>query len=88
MFGWIIPAPLAIPRRCTTPPASGTSTPIVFWRVSVVMIARATSPHPAWRGSISRTALAMRSIGSGTPMTPVLATATSCGSQPIFSAVA
>ena len=88
MFGWIMPAPLAMPRTTTSIPPTPTATPMVFDRVSVVMIASATSPYPTSVGVMARTAVAMRWSGRGTPMTPVLATATSWRAQPIFSAAA
>ena len=77
MFGWIIPAPMAIPRSRTMPVLRGRSTCRSLGRVSVVMIALATSWNPVGPSFTDRTALAIRSTGRGTPMTPVLATATS-----------
>src|SRR5438477_375335 len=70
------------------PVESVSSVPMDFGFVSVVMIAVATSPQRAGPRAISFTAAAIRATGRGTPMTPVLATATSYGSQPIFAAAA
>ena len=77
MFGWIIPAPFAMPWSRTTPAPRSSVTPIDLGLVSVVIIARAASFQLFSRSSISPKAFAMRSTGKGHPMTPVLATATS-----------
>ena len=80
MFGWIIPAPFAIPPMRTVPPERRTSRSAIFGRVSVVMIARDASSQPDSESAMRPIAGPTRSIGSGTPMTPVLATAISCAS--------
>ncbi len=82
MFGWIIPAPFAMPPMRTAPPESVTSRCAILGFVSVVMIARDASSQPASASLMRPIAGVIRPIGIETPMTPVLATATSSGSTP------
>jgi hypothetical protein len=78
MFGWIIPAPFAVPMaRMTLPEPSVFAATTCLGFVSVVMIARAKSEKAVWLGWISAIAFVIRAIGSCQPMTPVLATAIS-----------
>ena len=83
MFGWSMPAPLAVPPTVQVIPAVTKVASATFATVSVVMIARATSsPAP---GDIASAAARMprvtRSMGMGRPITPVLHTSTSPGSR-------
>ena len=88
MCGWIIPAPFATPPRRTGPRARPTSRCASLGFVSVVMIARAIASPASVESFIPATALAIRSTGNGTPMTPVLATATSYGDARTSAAAA
>src|SRR5271167_2208292 len=85
MFGWIMPAPLAQPTRCTRLPAILKEALAVLGRVSVVQMASESSANERaegrwWRVTIGR-ARRILSRGSGTPITPVEQTKNSCGSQ-------
>src|ERR1700723_1591261 len=85
MFGAIIPEPLAHPRRRTCFPPMRNFAEAHFGRVSVVMMARVNSPNAAapelqLRKSCG-SATSIFSTRSGTPMTPVEHTKTSCGLQ-------
>ena len=89
MFGWIIPAPLAVPIARIVPLSRLVcAATICFGFVSVVMIAREKSGKPVSVGLIAAIAGTMRSIGSCQPMTPVLATPISYGEQPTAFAAA
>ena len=83
MSGAIIPEPLQKPLIRTAAPSIVAVAVAPFGKVSVVMIARAAgcqaaaSSTPAMLGK----AALMRSTGGGSPMTPVEAMYTSCGSQ-------
>ena len=87
--GEIIPAPLACAVSRTVPDGSATSTSISLANLSVVRIASEKSPCPYSRSSAR--ALAIPRIASpassGTPITPVEATATwSSGTPPAIAA--
>ena len=81
MFGPIIAAPLANPAIVAPP----TRTLAVLATVSVVRIACAASAKASTPARAARAATGMpasrTAIGSGRPITPVLATSTSAGSQ-------
>src|SRR3954451_6497132 len=83
-LGASIPAPLAIPptvqpSRCCT---------VVFGTLSVVMIARAASGPPSSDSALAAavTPAVSLSMGSRTPISPVLATATSMAPRPSSAA--
>ncbi len=88
--GASIPAPLAMPPTVHPPRV----TAAVLCTVSVVMTATAASspPDADSRATALSTPARIRSMGSGTPMSPVEQTATSAASRPscsaAFSAVA
>ena len=88
MFGWIMPEPLAMTPKRTFLPPSSISSAAVFGCVSVVMMAWLAALPPSAESLLmaSLTPTSSLSIGSGTPMTPVEATTTSCGVQPSASA--
>jgi hypothetical protein len=88
MLGWIIPAPFATPNARIVPSPIVAAAETSFGFVSVVMIAREKSSNPSAVGAISLIALPMRSMGSCHPITPVLATAISCGEHPTAAAAA
>ena len=77
-FGEIMPAPLPWMLRRTLPVDSATSSVTRFSNASVVQIAVAKSRSPSARSSCAAASVprVIASIGSGTPMTPVEATAT------------
>ena len=74
MFGSIIPAPLAWAERVTPP----TRSVQCLDQRSVVMIASAKTPPPAAESCAAASSMpgSTASIGSGTPIVPVSATAT------------
>src|SRR5919204_2063043 len=76
--GWIMPAPLACAQRRTVPPGRSTASVARFSKASVVMIAAAKSASPSGRSSRRAPARPLTTAceSSGTPMTPVEATAT------------
>ena len=84
MFGWIMPAPLAMPVTVTGTPSTTTRRDAPFGTVSVVMIARAAAYQPSSRAAASAagSAATMRSTGSGSMITPVEYGSTSSGAQP------
>ena len=82
MFGWIIPAPLAIPPTVTVCPSISTCTARSLVCVSVVMMARARSCPPSSERRIVGKCSRMMPIGSSTPMTPVLQMSISSGLTP------
>ena len=84
MFGWIIPPPLAWAER-VTPPARSVQR---FGQRSVVRIAseKALPPSSERPPAASPIPASTASIGSGTPITPVSATATVSGRRPNFAA--
>ena len=88
MSGAIMPEPLMIPAIVTGLPSIVQVATAPLAKVSVVMIVAAASsqPHGAAAKAASSPASA-RSIGSGTPITPVEATNTSEGWQPRCAAV-
>jgi hypothetical protein len=80
MFGWIIPAPLAIPSNVAAP----TWRPATFGRVSVVMIARDAASQPCALNSAAarlRPAAILFMSRRG-PITPVDITAQVRGGSP------
>ena len=90
MFGWIMPAPFAMPVTVIGAPSIVTRRDAPFGTVSVVMIVRAAAPHPA-SASANRhagRAATMRSTGSGSMMTPVENGSTSCAAQATVPATA
>jgi hypothetical protein len=83
MSGAIMPLPLAMPvMRTGVPPMSATRVE-AFGKVSVVMMPRAASSHASGRTLVCRAGNAATSFSCGktSPITPVLATNTSCGEQ-------
>src|ERR1700722_18046207 len=86
MFGAIMPEPLAHPRRRTCFPPMRNFAAAHFERVSVVRMARLNFSNAAASELEQRTscgsALSIFSTRSGTPITPVEHTKTSCGLQP------
>ncbi len=85
MSGAIMPAPLAIPQIVTVALPSFAPAVAVFGNVSVVMMARAASrkrPGSAFATMPSSTPSNLPA-SSGSPITPVEATKTSAGLQPI-----
>ena len=88
--GRIIPAPLAIPPTRISPSAVATERSAVFAAASVVRIASAAAAAASTPSPSSASAAAMpastRSIGSGTPITPVDAMRTALAGQPRPSA--
>src|SRR4051794_15181855 len=83
-LGASMPAPLAIPP--TVQPSRAWT--VVFGTLSVVMIARAAAGPPSSDRSLTAavTPAVSLSIGSRTPMSPVLATATSTAPRPSSAA--
>ena len=71
--GAIIPEPFANPAMLIVDPPISTEVPAPFEKVSVVMIARAAPSIPSDRKPSRKdsTTAAIRSLGSGTPITPV-----------------
>ena len=89
--GWIIPAPLAWALIRTLPDGQrDVERSARFSNASVVAIARQRSPSPPGASSprAARIAPIMPSIGSGTPITPVEATATCSSWTPAAIAAA
>ena len=88
MSGSIIPTPLATPTTRADEPRTVASAS--FGRVSVVMMARATSDASVPLGCAGSAAMPVRtrSIGYWRPMTPVEATTSSLLSQPSRAATA
>ena len=78
LWGWIIPAPFAMPPIRTGRSPIRPSTAQVFSRVSVVMMARAAASHPSGLKAATAAGIPFNSfwMGSAIPMTPVLATTT------------
>ncbi len=85
MFGWIMPPPFAW-AETVTPPARTVQR---FGQRSVVRIAseKAAAPSAASEPVASPIPASTASTGSGTPITPVSATATVCGRSPSREAV-
>ena len=83
MLGAIMPLPFAMPPTVTVRPSSSNETATSLAKVSVVMMAAAASDAPDGASAATAPGIAetMSSTGSGTPMTPVEETMTSCGSQ-------
>ena len=83
--GEIIPAPLAWAVTVTVPDGSVTCTRARFSNASVVWIAseKSRSPSAASASPAAWIPVVMRSISSGTPITPVEATATRLGCTPV-----
>jgi len=83
--GEIIPAPFAWAVTVTAPDGSATRTRARFSNASVVWIAseKWRSPSVASALPAAWIPLVTRSIGSGTPITPVEATATRLGCTPV-----
>ncbi len=85
-WGWIMPAPFAVPKMLTATPSMSITARATFIFVSVVMMAVAKSS--AWPGVPPRVArsagmaLTIFSAGSGTPMIPVEEGKTSSKRQP------
>ena len=92
MFGWIIPAPLHMPQKCTSAPAMVIVALAVFGTVSVVMIPREAASALSASGWSASFALAMPALilstGSGMPITPVEATIVYCSGMAKVSASA
>ena len=84
MFGWIMPPPLAW-AEIVTPPARRVQR---LGQRSVVRIAseKVTPPVSERSRRPRRSPLRTASIGSGTPITPVSATATVSGRRPSLAA--
>ena len=88
-LGWIMPAPFACALRRTVPPGRSMSSVARFSKASVVMIAAVKSASPSARSCPAARArpLTIACVSSGTPMTPVEATATcSCGTPAAIAA--
>ena len=85
--GRIIAAPFAIAPSRTSPPGSASVRCATLGVASVVQIASAAAAPPSGASSAAaaRMPASTRSMGSGTPITPVDATSTSCGSAPTSS---
>ena len=77
IFGCIIPEPLATPPMVTVLPPSSKVIAISLGRVSVVIIALATSGPEESNNSTFSSPELIRDMGSSTPITPVLHTNTS-----------
>src|SRR3990172_6765693 len=83
MRGWIIPAPLAMPPSVTACPPISIWTAPVLGNASVVRIASAAcSPCGPSDAASAGIPLRSRSLGSGTPIPPVLATSTRAREMP------
>ena len=80
-WGSIIPTPLAMPPSVTGRPLISTRRAASLGRVSVVMIASAAARPPCGESAFTSLGSAgrIRSMGSGTPMTPVDAMSTCWG---------
>jgi len=92
ILGPIIPAPLAVAPIVTSLPEILNFAQACLARVSVVIIALAKS-SPDFADEVMmlivfEMPLIIFRIGIGSPIIPVEATSTSCGSQPILSATA
>ncbi len=83
--GWIIPAPFAIPP--TTNPSPSTAACLGQRSVVRIAFAAPSPPSGASAADASRTPARTRSMGSGTPITPVERTTTSSGCSPRADAV-
>jgi len=90
MSGWIIPEPFAMPVTVTGTPSIVTRRDAPFGTVSVVMIARAASNQPSSRSAprAAGSAATILPAGSGSMITPVENTSTSCIGQPSIDAAA
>ena len=91
MFGWIMPAPLAMPVTRTSPPLPpATVRVLILGRVSVVMMPRAKGSQVPVAQAFASAGMApqTRSIGSRLPMMPVLFTSTAAGVQSQAAAAA
>ena len=90
MFGWIIPAPLAMPVTVTGTPSTTTRRDAPLGTVSVVMIAEAAANQWSARAvaCAAGSAATRRSTGSGSMITPVENGSTSCIVQPTRLATA
>ena len=89
MLGAIIPAPLAMAPIVSVSPPSEKRTRASLGRVSVVRMARAASAPASRPRRVAARAMPARTLSMGrrVPMTPVEATTTSVGAQPIAFAV-
>ena len=83
MSGWIIPAPLAIPPMVTVVPLIWRRMAEVLANASVVRMASAADA-PSALSAAGNMGMPPRSasIGSGIPITPVLATRTNSSAMP------
>ncbi len=90
MSGAIMPLPLAIPVIRTAVPPIVAVRVAAFGKVSVVMMPRAAASQPSGVSVACRAgrAAVIRSCGSTSPMTPVLARNTSLAGQPSRAAAA
>jgi hypothetical protein len=82
MRGSIIPEPLAMPPTRKRPTSVVTSTAASFGNGSVVMMARAAAPPPSSDNAVTAAGTPVRRapMARFTPITPVDATITCCGS--------
>ena len=84
MFGWIIPAPLAMPVTVMGAPSMVTRRDVPFGTVSVVMIAETAANQWSAASAVfaAGSAAAIFATGSGSMMTPVEKGSTSSALQP------